>query len=156
MDGKQAAAMVRREQKYLMNIVRSFKPDHGDFRPVDGMMSVAQQVRHIALTVKWFREGAFGAGFDMDFGKLEAENQRSVALDASVKELEETYSAYAEFLGSLRAAELLAPMPPNAIFWEAPKMAVLSAGADHTAHHRGALSVYLRLLGITPVMVYTE
>jgi uncharacterized damage-inducible protein DinB len=31
---------------------------------------------------------------------------------------------------------------------------VILAQGDHTAHHRGALSVYLRLLGVVPPMVY--
>lgn len=156
MDGKQGAEILLREQKYLMNIIGSFKPEHGHFVPAPGMMSVAQQIHHIAFTVKWFREGAFGAGFNMDFEMLEAENKKTLSLDSAIKELNETYADYAAFLETLSEADLLAPMPPNPIFGEAPKVAVLNAGGDHTAHHRGALSVYLRLLGITPVMIYTE
>lgn len=156
MDGKQAATMVRRKQKYLMHIVGSFKPEQGDFRPVDGMMSVAQQIRHIAFTVTWFREGVFGAGFDMDFEKLEMENRRPVTLGAARQESDETYADYTKFLESLSETDLSAPMSPNAVFGEAPKVMVIGAGADHAAHRRGALRVYLRLPGITPVMVYTE
>jgi len=38
----------------------------------------------------------------------------------------------------------------------APKMSIVYALADHTAHHRGALSVYARLLGKKPQMPYGE
>jgi uncharacterized damage-inducible protein DinB len=37
-----------------------------------------------------------------------------------------------------------------------PRWSVVSAISDHTAHHRGALTVYSRLLGKVPVMPYAE
>ena len=37
----------------------------------------------------------------------------------------------------------------------APKMAVIGGITDHSAHHRGALSVYARLLDRIPMMPYT-
>ena len=36
----------------------------------------------------------------------------------------------------------------------APRMAVISAITDHTAHHRGALTVYARMNTIVPPMPY--
>ena len=36
----------------------------------------------------------------------------------------------------------------------APRLAVVSGIVDHTAHHRGALSVYCRLLNKVPPMPY--
>jgi uncharacterized damage-inducible protein DinB len=59
-------------------------------------------------------------------------------------------------LESKSAQEMTAPMPDNPIFGPAPRMLVIHANADHTAHHRGALSVYLRLLGKTPKMPYID
>jgi uncharacterized damage-inducible protein DinB len=35
-------------------------------------------------------------------------------------------------------------------------MAIFGAITDHTAHHRGALTVYARLNGIVPPMPYME
>ena len=37
-----------------------------------------------------------------------------------------------------------------------PRAAILSGITDHTAHHRGALTVYARLLGKTPPMPYAD
>ena len=37
---------------------------------------------------------------------------------------------------------------------EAPKGAAAQGLVDHTAHHRGALAVYARLVGKTPSMPY--
>jgi uncharacterized damage-inducible protein DinB len=37
-----------------------------------------------------------------------------------------------------------------------PKHAIWTAVLDHTAHHRGALTVYSRLLGKVPAMPYMD
>ncbi len=154
MNGQQIVQQMRKEEQFLHNIIDDFSTEQGDFAPAEGMMTVAQQIHHIAYTVDWFREGAFGAGFNMDFEALEAEVRRPITLQEALGELKATYDAYVASLEPMSEQELMAPMAPNPIFGEAPKVAVLSAQADHTAHHRGALSVYLRLLGITPKMIY--
>ena len=156
MNGKEAAEQVRQEQKLLANLLLAFTPEHSDFRPKPEMMTSAQQIRHIARTVGWFREGAFGAGFDLDFEKLEAENQQAVSLGGALEELEKEYASLISFLETQSDADMHAPMADNPIFGTAPRYVVLNAQCDHTAHHRGALSVYLRLLGITPPMIYQE
>lgn len=156
MNGKEAAAQVRQEQRLLSAIVNAFEPEHGAFRPKPEMMTVAQQINHIAHTIFWFREGAFGAGFDLDFEKLEDLNSREVTLAWALAELEKQYDSLVSFLESQSEAELHAPMGENPIFGAAPRYVVLNAQADHTAHHRGALSVYLRLLDIIPPMIYQK
>jgi uncharacterized damage-inducible protein DinB len=35
-----------------------------------------------------------------------------------------------------------------------PRQCIVGAISDHTAHHRGALGVYARLLGRVPAMPY--
>ena len=156
MTGEDAARMVRKERIYLQNILKDFKAEQGDFRPAEGMMNVAQQVYHIAHTVRWFREGAFGEGFNMDFEALEAVNQAPVSLEEAMGVLDKEYDSYAAFLEGQSEADLAAPIPPNPVFGEAPRFVVIFAQMDHTAHHRGSLAVYLRLLGVKPTMIYEE
>jgi len=36
-----------------------------------------------------------------------------------------------------------------------PRAAIIAAIAEHTAHHRGSLAVYARLLGYVPPIPYT-
>ncbi|MFA6239435.1 MAG: DinB family protein [Candidatus Hydrogenedentales bacterium] len=150
MTGKLAADELRAERKLLRNILKDFKSAHADFRPTDGMMTVAQQVHHIAYTVKWFQEGAFGTGFSM-----EAENKKARTLEEATKELDAAYDGYIAFVEPLSEAVLHEPLPPNPIM-QGPRLVVIGAQRDHTAHHRGALTVYLRLLGVTPTMVYAD
>ncbi len=54
------------------------------------------------------------------------------------------------------AADLEQPLPQGPIMGGAPRSAVVGAISDHTAHHRGALAVYARLLGKTPKMPYGD
>jgi uncharacterized damage-inducible protein DinB len=37
-----------------------------------------------------------------------------------------------------------------------PRLAIVGAICEHTAHHRGALAVYARLLGYAPPIPYGE
>ena len=49
-----------------------------------------------------------------------------------------------------------APIVEGPILGGAPRSAIIPAMADHTAHHRGALTVYARLCGKTPSMPYGD
>ena len=48
----------------------------------------------------------------------------------------------------------MTPLPKDGIMGGAPRMAIVGGIIDHTAHHRGALSVYARLRGKAPAMPY--
>ena len=59
-------------------------------------------------------------------------------------------------LSSKSNAELTAPIADGPIMGGAPRMAIISAITDHTAHHRGALTVYARVSGLVPPMPYMD
>ena len=60
-------------------------------------------------------------------------------------------------IGAMSDEELNERMPDDdAIMRGARKSTIVQAIVDHTAHHRGALTVYTRLLGKTPPMPYME
>lgn len=156
MDGKQAAEMARMDHHYFLNTIRAFDEEDANEAPLEGVMTAAQQIRHVAQTVSWFREGAWGAGFNMDFEALEAANREPVTLAQARAALDAAFADFAAFLETQSPEELMAPMPDNPIFGPAPRVAVLRALCDHTAHHRGALAVYLRLAGKVPTMPYMD
>lgn len=156
MTGKEAAQLIRNERRFLGNVLRDFCPQDEGFCPVDGMMTVAQQIRHIAHVIDWIREGGFGAGFDMDFERMQAENRKPCTLAEALQALDRAYDTFIALLEQTSTETLLEPLPPNEILGPRPRLAVIGACNDHTAHHRGVLTVYLRLLGRTPAMVYAE
>lgn len=127
-----------------------------EFAPAPGTWTVAQQVAHTAQTVDWFVEGAFRPeGFDTEWDKHQAEVAAVRSLTEARAWLDRAFAHAIEIIGSRPAAELAEPLPPG-IMGGAPRSAIVSAIADHSAHHRGALTVYSRLLGRVPAMPYME
>lgn len=156
MNGEQAAGMFAKNRHFLDNVLKDFKEGDGDFRPADGMMSVAQQIRHIAMSSEWFYDGGLDDNWALDFEAFEKANREPVTLAAARKQLDETCARIMARLGGMSEAQLGAPMKDNPILGAIPRLAVISADGDHMAHHRGALTVYLRLLGRVPTMVYSD
>ena len=127
------------------------------FRPNEEMFTVAEHVASVALTVDWFIEGAFGEnGFDLDFEKHLAEIKEVSSLTEARAMLDAAFARAEEVGGETSDEELSELLPESPIMAGAPRLAVFSAIADHNAHHRGALTVYARLLGKTPSMPYSE
>ena len=125
------------------------------FAPREGMLTVAQQVAHVAQTIEWFLEGAFSErGFDLDFEKHERRIREVTSLAEARSWLGRAVSAAVERLGAVEPAEMEKPIAEGPILGGAPRSAIVAAMTDHTAHHRGALAVYARLRGKTPAMPY--
>ena len=125
------------------------------FRPQDGMMTAAQQVAHTAQTLDWFVEGAARSeGFDLDFEKLAKALESVTSLAAARQLLDTAYGNAVQFLGSRSAEDMAKPLPPGPVMGGQPISDIVWAMVEHTAHHRGALTVYSRMLGKVPPMPY--
>jgi uncharacterized damage-inducible protein DinB len=125
------------------------------FAPIEGLMTTARVVAHVAQTVDWFLEGAFrDIGFDMDFEKHGAEVAGVTSLTASREWLDRSFATAEETILKHSAEEWAMPLPAGPVMGGAPRFAIFSGINDHTAHHRGALAVYARLRGHIPAMPY--
>jgi uncharacterized damage-inducible protein DinB len=125
------------------------------FRPQEGMMTVAQQVAHTAQTLDWFIEGASRPeGFDLDFAKHAKALEGVASLAAARQMLETSYTNAIHFLRSRSPEDLAQPLPPGPVMGGLPISDIVWAMVEHTAHHRGALTVYSRQLGKVPPMPY--
>jgi len=125
------------------------------FRPREGMMTVAQQVAHAAQTLDWFIEGASRPeGFDLDFASHAAALQRVTSLAAARQALDTAYANAVQFLRSHSPEDLAQPLPAGPVMGGQAITEIVWAMVEHTAHHRGALTVYSRQLGKVPPMPY--
>jgi len=125
------------------------------FRPREGMMTVAQQVAHAAQTLDWFIEGASRPeGFDLDFEKHAQALESVTSLAAARRMLETAYANAIQFLRARGPEGLAQPLPPGPVMGGQPISDIVWAMVEHSAHHRGALTVYSRVLGKTPPMPY--
>jgi uncharacterized damage-inducible protein DinB len=150
------AAELKSSQEFFNRSTRCLTEADSGFAPIPGTWTVAQQVAHAAQTVDWFIEGAFRPeGFDTDWDKLGKEIAEVRSLTEARAWLDRAFAHAIEFIGSRSAEEMEQPLPPG-VMGGAPRFAIISAIGDHTAHHRGALTVYSRLLGRVPAMPYME
>jgi uncharacterized damage-inducible protein DinB len=154
----QAAALFEIDAtlKFFERTIRCFSEADSLFRPQPEMMTVASHLAHVAQTVDWMREGGWGQGFDMDFESLSAETNKAVSFDAARVEVGAAFGRLRALLEKLSSDDLAQLLPANPILGECPRYHLIEAVVDHTAHHRGALSVYARLAGKTPDMPYGE
>ena len=149
---------LQSSKEFFDRSTRCLTEQDAEFRPKDEMFTVRQHVAHAAHTLEWFLDGAFGPnGFSMEFDNHVQE------LDAGASSLAGARSWFDRALQKAIDAikersdeELLAPLPPGPVMGGEPKAAVFHAMVEHTAHHRGALTVYSRLIGHVPAMPYMD
>jgi uncharacterized damage-inducible protein DinB len=149
------AKQLLTSQDFFQRSTRVLDEADSEFRPREGMMTVAQQVAHTAQTLDWFIEGLTRPeGFDLDFEKHAQAVAAVTSLAAARQMLEAAYANAVRFLRSRSPEELARPLPPGPIMGGQPTSDIVWSMLDHTAHHRGALTVYSRLLGKVPPMPY--
>lgn len=140
--------------KFFKTATSCFTEEDAAFSPQPELYTVAGHIAHVGDTVSWFVEGAFGAGWSMDFEKHIAEAKQATSLAEANTKLEDAFAKVSKVIGAASDEELFAPIPDKTIMDGAPRMAIVSAITDHTAHHRGSLAVYARLVGKEPSMPY--
>jgi uncharacterized damage-inducible protein DinB len=142
-------------QDFFNRSTRVLDEADSKFRPQEGMMTVAQQVAHTAQTLDWFIEGASRPeGFDLDFEKHAKTLDAVTSLAAARQTLAAAYANAVAFLRMRSAEDLARPLPPGPVMGGQPISDIVWAMVEHTAHHRGALTVYSRQLGKVPPMPY--
>ena len=142
--------------EFFNRSTKQLKEEHSGFKPTEAQYSSAAQVAHVAQTIEWFFDSAFSKEWQMDFEGMHKEVRACTSLKAARAWLDRAANKAIETAGAHSAAEWATPFPPNPIMGEVPRFAIIGAVVDHTAHHRGALTVYQRLLGLTPAMPYME
>ena len=153
----QAVADLRSAREFFNRSTRNLAEAHSNFAPAEGMMTAAQQMAHVAHTIDWFIEGAFRPeGFGLDWDGYAKIIGSYTSLEQARAWFERAMASATARTASLSDAELLKALPEGPIMGGAPRMAIFGAINDHTAHHRGALTVYARLNGIVPPMPYME
>ena len=149
------ASQLLASKDFFTRSTRVLDESDSGFRPQEGMMTVAQQVAHTAQTLDWFIEGASRPeGFDLDFEKHARALNAVTSLAAARQMLDNAYAKAIQFLRSRSPEDLSRPLPEGPVMGGQPVSDIVWAMVEHTAHHRGALTVYSRQLGKVPVMPY--
>jgi uncharacterized damage-inducible protein DinB len=142
-------------KEFFERSTRVLEEADSQYRPQPDMMTAAQQIAHVAQTLDWFVEGAARPeGFDLDFEKHAQVLASVTSLAAARKMLEKAYENAIQFIRSRSAEQMAEPLPAGPVMGGQPVSAIVWGMVEHTAHHRGALTVYSRTLGKVPPMPY--
>ena len=158
-DAKDLARSFRVVRKNTIQIAEDIPEDKYDFRPAEGVRTVAETLRHLAVGASWpmraHGERLTELKFEM-FGEVMAQAKAAEAklLTKSdiVKALQENGEAFATFMEGL-SDEVLAEhvsFPPQAQMSPKTRFEMLMSTKEHEMHHRGQLMLVERMLGITP------
>jgi uncharacterized damage-inducible protein DinB len=154
---QQTLTELQSAHEYFNRSTRNLTESQSTFAPADGMMTAAQQVAHVAHTIDWFIEGAFRPeGFDMNWEEHAKVVGGYTSLERARAWFERAVANATTKVASMSDGDLLVALPEGPIMGGVPRVAIFGAITDHTAHHRGALTVYARLNGIVPPMPYME
>ena len=149
------AKQLLASKEYFERSTKVLEEADSGFSPREGMMTVAQQVAHTAYTLSWFVEGVSRPeGFDLDFEKFTNTINSVTSLAAARRMLEEGYEKAIQYFRSSSPEDLARLLPEGPVMGGQPVGDVAWAMVEHTAHHRGALTVYSRSLGKVPPMPY--
>lgn len=146
---------INKTYRFFEKSTSCLDEEDSGFAPREGMMTVAQHVAHTAQTVEWFIDGMFSPkGFDTDF----EEHMKAVMEVSSLESARRwMHQAFEKAKGALLGhddAALRERLPEGPIMAGSPRYLLIPAIAEHTAHHRGALAVYSRVLGKEPPIPY--
>jgi uncharacterized damage-inducible protein DinB len=151
------AGQLLASKDFFDRSTRVLEEADSNFKPQDESMSAAQQVAHVAITLDWFVEGASRPeGFDLDFAKHATAIEGVISLAEARKWLAKAFENAIAFVRSKTPEELAAPLPEGPVMGGQAMSEIVWAMVEHTAHHRGALTVYSRLLGKVPQMPYFD
>ena len=157
MQKDQIIGELKRTYNFFSKTIEVLTEEDSTFAPVDGVYTTAQQIAHTAQTVDWFITGAFvDDKFDLDFEEHHNQVKKVESITEAKEWLKRSFDNAIEVIESKSDEEILSPLPEGPIMGGAPRFTVIGSISDHTAHHRGALTVYARLVGKTPKMPYGE
>ena len=148
---------VKQSLQFFSRTCSVFQDEDAEYAPTPGQFTVAQQVAHVAQTIDWFIEGGFRAeGFDLDFAKHQKAVRECQSLPEAMIWLVKSVDGASAVLGNKTPEEMMEPIAAGPVMGGEPRAAIIAAIAEHTAHHRGSLAVYARMLGYAPPMPYSE
>jgi uncharacterized damage-inducible protein DinB len=140
---------LRLEHVLTRRVIAAIPPDHASYRPQAGARSADELARHIVGAELRFLGGAATGEFP-DF----RDRLNSMPDLPSVVRLYETeFPPALEKLQQATGDQLLRMLDYRGLV-KMPALAFVQLALNHTIHHRGQLSVYLREVGVPVPAIY--
>ncbi len=142
---------LKNESRTTKKILEAVPADKSDYRPDPCARTAMELVRHIAAAEIRFLETTINAEFPATFALPD-----SVKTPAEVGAwYSENFARNFEKLTQLKGDHLVKITDFRGMF-KLPAVAFLQVGMNHSIHHRGQLSSYLRCMGARVPSIYGE
>jgi len=143
---------LKNESRTTKSILESVPVDKADYRPDPISKTANELVRHIAAADNRFVETVINGTFDTNPSMI-PEDVKTPSEIASW--YEQRYAKNFEALAK-ESGEQLARIVDFRGMFQRPAVTFLMFGLNHTIHHRGQLSSYLRCMGAKVPAIYGE
>jgi uncharacterized damage-inducible protein DinB len=143
---------LKNESRTTKKILEAVPAGKADYRPDPISKSAMELVRHIALAEMRFLETTING----EFPATAAGIPDTVKTPAEVAAwYSDNFARNFEKLGQLKGDHLVKVTDFRGIF-KLPAVAFVQVGMNHSIHHRGQLSSYLRCMGAKVPSIYGE
>jgi uncharacterized damage-inducible protein DinB len=143
---------IEREHSATKKVIEAIPSDKGGYRPDPVSKSALELAWHIVAAEKRFLEGIVDGGFN--FAPIPRPDSLRNAADIAVW-YGEMFQAVLPRLQKLPAEQLAKMLDFRGMF-QMPAVGFLQMSMNHSIHHRGQLSTYLRPMGGKVPAIYGE
>jgi uncharacterized damage-inducible protein DinB len=144
--------IIKTEHETTKRVIEAIPLDKGDYRPEAVAKSALELAWHIVAAEHRFLGGISAGKFDF------TPNNRPDAINNSAKIAEwfdESFKANLKQIEGLSGEQLTKSVDFRGMF-QMPAVSFLTLSQNHTIHHRGQLSTYLRPMGGKVPSIYGE
>ena len=143
---------LKAEHPVTQRVIAAVPPDKGDYRPDTICKSAIDLAWHIVSAENRFLTAVINGEFDLTPVPRPDEIRTGEAVNDWYAG---RYAANVEQLGRLTGDQLIKRIDFRGLF-QFPAVVYLQIGLNHTIHHRGQLSMYLRPVGAKVPSIYGE
>jgi uncharacterized damage-inducible protein DinB len=143
---------IKAEHPITKSVIAAIPPDKGDYRPDPVTRSAIDLAWHIVAAQDRFLEAVAEGKFDLTPRNRPAELSTGVDVN---RWHDERTERNLERLKSLSGERLIQTIDFRGIL-QFPAVVYVTIGLNHTIHHRGQLSMYLRPMGARVPSIYGE
>jgi uncharacterized damage-inducible protein DinB len=144
--------VIKREQVTTRTVVEAIPLDKGDYRPDNIVKTALELAWHIVAAEKRFLAGI--AAGEFDFNPINRPDNIRNSADIA-KWYEETFKANLAKIEQMTGEQLARTVDFRGML-QLPAVAFLTMSQNHSIHHRGQLSTYLRPMGAKVPAIYGE
>ena len=143
---------LKSEHQTTKRVIEAIPLDKGDYRPDAVCRTALELAWHIVAAEKRFLSGIPAGCFDFN----PIHRPESITNSASIAAwFDESFAANLRQLEGLSGEPLVKMIDFRGLF-QLPAVAFVQLALNHTVHHRGQLSVYLRPMGAKVPSIYGE